>query len=49
QRLAEALGRMPTEKSLSALRYLEKDNHPSVSAAARYSVQHLVEADNGLE
>ncbi|MEM9452403.1 MAG: HEAT repeat domain-containing protein [Cyanobacteria bacterium P01_E01_bin.6] len=45
QRLAEALGHMPTEKSLSALRYLEKDNHPNVAAAATFSMQHLSQSD----
>ena len=44
QRLAEALGRMPTAKSLSALRYMAKDSHPSVSAAATFSIQQLAEA-----
>jgi len=43
QRLAEALGRMPTEKSLSALRYMEKDSHPTVSAAATFAIQQLAE------
>ncbi|MEB3212640.1 MAG: HEAT repeat domain-containing protein [Leptolyngbyaceae bacterium] len=47
QRLAEALGRMPTKKSLSALRYMEKDKHPTVSAAATYSIQQL--AQEGIQ
>jgi HEAT repeat protein len=38
QRLAEALGNMPTEKSAAALRYLVKDDHPNVSEAARLSL-----------
>ncbi len=41
QRLAEALGRMPTAKSLSALRHLEKDSNLTVSAAATYAIQQL--------
>lgn len=44
QRLAEALGRMPVAKSLSALRYMAKDSHPTVSAAATLSIQQLSEA-----
>ncbi|MBX2866075.1 MAG: HEAT repeat domain-containing protein [Leptolyngbyaceae cyanobacterium MAG.088] len=41
QRLAEALGNMPTEKSMSALRYLAKDSHPQVSEAAHISLTRL--------
>lgn len=41
QRLAEALGNMPTEKSISALRYLAKDNHSQVSEAAQISLERL--------
>jgi HEAT repeat protein len=41
QRLAEALGNLPSEKSLSALRYLEKDNNSNVAAAAAISLQKL--------
>lgn len=41
QRLAEALGNLPTEKSRSALRYLAKDPHPNVAEAAQISLQRL--------
>jgi HEAT repeat protein len=41
QRLAEALGNLPTEKSLSALKFLEKDSHPQVAAAASLSLERL--------
>ncbi|MEO0885506.1 MAG: HEAT repeat domain-containing protein, partial [Cyanobacteria bacterium J06648_10] len=41
QRLAEALGNLPTPKSLSALRYLAKDEHSQVSEAARISLERL--------
>ncbi len=41
QRLAEALGNLDTEKSLSALKYLAKDVHPQVSEAAMISLQRL--------
>jgi HEAT repeat protein len=41
QRLAEALGNLPTAKSLSALKYLEKDSHYHVSTAATISLQKL--------
>ncbi|MBD1911516.1 MULTISPECIES: HEAT repeat domain-containing protein [unclassified Leptolyngbya] len=41
QRLAEALGNMPSTKAISALKYLEKDSHPNVAAAAHISLQHL--------
>ena len=44
QRLAEALGNLPTPKSLAALRYLTKDDHSQVSAAARISLQRLESA-----
>ncbi|MCL1469449.1 HEAT repeat domain-containing protein [Argonema antarcticum] len=43
QRLAEALGYLPSPKSLSALKYLEKDSHPQVSEAARISLGRLEE------
>ncbi|WP_338038124.1 HEAT repeat domain-containing protein [Neosynechococcus sphagnicola] len=46
QRLAEALGNLPTPKSLSALKYLEKDSHPQVSAAAQISLQRLQTANS---
>ncbi|PSN17650.1 phycocyanin alpha phycocyanobilin lyase [filamentous cyanobacterium CCP5] len=45
QRLAEALGNLPTPKTESALRYLAKDPHPHVSTAANLSLQRL--ADRG--
>lgn len=41
QRLAEALGNLPTEKSISALKFLQKDSHPQVSQAATISLQRL--------
>ncbi len=41
QRLAEALGNLPTEKSQSALRYLAKDGHPQVAEAATIALQRL--------
>ncbi|MEO0458045.1 MAG: HEAT repeat domain-containing protein [Cyanobacteria bacterium P01_A01_bin.114] len=41
QRLAESLGNLPSDKSKSALRYLEKDGHPQVSEAARISLERL--------
>ncbi|MDX1976900.1 MAG: HEAT repeat domain-containing protein [Pseudanabaenaceae cyanobacterium bins.68] len=41
QRLAEALGRLPTAKSLAALNYLAQDPHPQVSSAAVISRDRL--------
>jgi HEAT repeat protein len=41
QRLAEALGNLPTEKSISALNYLAKDHHPHVSHSAQLSLDRL--------
>lgn len=41
QRLAESLGCLPSPKSLSALKYLAKDSHPQVAAAASISLQRL--------
>jgi HEAT repeat protein len=41
QRLAEALGAMPTEKSISALKYLVKDQNSSVAQAAQFSLDRL--------
>lgn len=41
QRLAEALGHLPSAKSESALRYLEKDAHYQVSESARISLARL--------
>ncbi|HEY9762733.1 MAG TPA: HEAT repeat domain-containing protein [Trichocoleus sp.] len=43
QRLAEALGNLPSAKSESALRYLEKDIHYQVAESARISLQRLAE------
>jgi HEAT repeat protein len=43
QRLAESLTNLPTAKSLSALKYLEKDNHPNVAQAAKIGVKKLEE------
>lgn len=44
QRLAEALGNLPSAKTVSALKYLEKDNHSHVSEAARISLKRLEQA-----
>ncbi|MGH2414370.1 MAG: HEAT repeat domain-containing protein, partial [Microcystaceae cyanobacterium] len=44
QRLAEALGNLPTPKSISALKYLEKDSHEHVAESARISLKRLDEA-----
>ncbi len=44
QRLAEALGNLPSEKTTSALRYLAKDEHSQVAAAARISLEKLGES-----
>ncbi len=41
QRLAEALGHLPTEKSRSALRFLLRDAHPHVSEAASLALDQL--------
>ncbi|MEL6137763.1 MAG: HEAT repeat domain-containing protein [Cyanobacteria bacterium J06626_23] len=41
QRLAEALTNLPSEKSLSALRYLAKDSHYQVAEAARIGLEKL--------
>lgn len=41
QRLAEALGNLPLPKSLSAIKYMVKDSHPQVAAAAQVSLQRL--------
>jgi HEAT repeat protein len=45
QRLAESLGKLPSEKSRSALKYLAKDSHPQVAEAARYGLQQLDQLD----
>lgn len=41
QRLAEALGHLPTAKSLSALKYLAKDANPQVADAAKFALSRL--------
>jgi len=41
QRLAEALGNLPSPKTRAALQYLAKDNHPQVRTAANYSLSRL--------
>jgi len=41
QRLAEALGCLPSERSLAALKFMNKDSHPQVSAAAKISLARL--------
>ena len=41
QRLAEALGNLPSPQSSSALRYLAKDPHPQVASAATLALQKL--------
>jgi HEAT repeat protein len=46
QRLAEALGNLPTPKSISALKFLAKDSHPQVAEAASIGLQGLQEAEN---
>ena len=44
QRLAEALGHLPSDKSVSALKYLAKDSHSHVSESARFSLERLENA-----
>ncbi|MFM9160185.1 MAG: HEAT repeat domain-containing protein, partial [Dolichospermum sp.] len=46
QRLAEALGNLPTPQSVSALKYLAKDSHHNVAQAARISLQQLEKTNN---
>ena len=41
QYLADALGNLPDPKSISALKYLEKDSHPQVARAATVSLKRL--------
>lgn len=48
QRLAEALGNLPTEKSVSALRYMVKDPHFQVAEAAQISLDRLKLAGLGV-
>ncbi len=45
QRLAEALGNLNSEKSISALKFLAKDSHPQVSQTAMYSLDTLAKMD----
>jgi HEAT repeat protein len=44
QRLAEALGNLPSAKSRSALRYLAKDGNGNVATAARLALAQLDES-----
>lgn len=44
QRLAEALGYLPCEKSVSALKYMEKDSHSHVAEAARISLERIAQS-----
>lgn len=46
QRLAEALGNLPSPKTEPALRFLEKDPHYQVAEAARISLQRLSDRDS---
>jgi HEAT repeat protein len=41
QRLAESLGQLNTPKSISALKYLTKDSHPHVAAAATICLERM--------
>jgi HEAT repeat protein len=41
QRLAETLGQLDTPKSIAALKYLAKDHHPHVSAAATIGLDRM--------
>ena len=41
QRLAEALGNLPSPKTEAALHYLAKDAHPQVAAAADHALKKL--------
>jgi HEAT repeat protein len=41
QRLAEALGSMPGEKTISALKYMTKDANANVSQSATLSLDRL--------
>ncbi|MEO0432226.1 MAG: HEAT repeat domain-containing protein [Cyanobacteria bacterium J06656_5] len=49
QRLAEALGNLPSAKGTSALRYMAKDNHPQVSEAAKISLERLADRTAKVE
>jgi len=44
QRLAEALGNLPGDKTRSALEFLAKDPHPQVAQAAEISLERLAQA-----
>ncbi|NJN29274.1 MAG: HEAT repeat domain-containing protein [Synechococcales cyanobacterium RM1_1_8] len=46
QRLAEALGNLPSPKSHSALQYLSKDSHPQVSSTAVRSLDKQNSTDS---
>ena len=46
QRLAETLGQLKSDKSISALKYLAKDSNAQVSTAASLSLQRLAESSN---
>ena len=41
QRIAEALGNLESDKSISALKFLAKDLHPQVKEAAEISLRRL--------
>jgi HEAT repeat protein len=41
QRLAEALANLPSQKTIPALKYLEKDSNFNVAEAARISLSRL--------
>lgn len=43
QYLATALGNLPSPKSISALKYLAKDDHPQVAAAATLALEQIHE------
>ncbi|MEM6426211.1 MAG: HEAT repeat domain-containing protein [Cyanobacteria bacterium P01_D01_bin.128] len=47
QRLAEALGNLPSDKTESALRFLAKDPHPHVKTAAQISLERLENVTSG--
>jgi HEAT repeat protein len=46
QRLAESLGNLPSPKSISALKYLEKDSHHHVASAATIALQRLADVSS---
>jgi HEAT repeat protein len=45
QRLAHALGNLPTSKSIAALRYLQRDVQPHVAQAAIFALEQLQQKD----